>query len=50
MTAGRPASRECGTPAAYRRHLRRGETPCGACRAAWAHQVRAIRRKRVGLD
>jgi hypothetical protein len=24
----------CGTPAAYRRHLRRGELPCTACRGA----------------
>ncbi len=24
----------CGTHAAYRRHLRRGETPCDACRQA----------------
>lgn len=24
----------CGTPAAYRRHLRHGEDPCSACRRA----------------
>ncbi|WP_395109829.1 hypothetical protein [Actinomadura sp. SCN-SB] len=24
----------CGTTAAYQRHLRRGETPCDACREA----------------
>jgi hypothetical protein len=24
----------CGTPAAYRRHLRRGETPCQECKRA----------------
>ena len=24
----------CGTPAAYRRHLRHGESPCPACRRA----------------
>lgn len=26
--------RPCGTPAAYARHLNRGETPCDDCRAA----------------
>jgi hypothetical protein len=31
---GRPATRPCGTEPAYRRHLRNGETPCDACRAA----------------
>lgn len=29
-----PASRECGTYAAYRRHLRRRERPCAACTEA----------------
>jgi len=24
----------CGTPAAYQRHVRRGEQPCDACREA----------------
>jgi len=36
---GRPVGthREpCGTPAAYNRHLRHGEQPCGDCRAARA--------------
>lgn len=28
------ALRPCGTPAAYTRHLRRDEAPCGACREA----------------
>lgn len=28
------ALKPCGTPAAYRRHLRNGEDPCDACRAA----------------
>ena len=30
----------CGTAAAYRRHARRGETPCGPCRAARAEDRR----------
>lgn len=25
----------CGSPKGYRQHLRRGETPCAACRAAY---------------
>jgi hypothetical protein len=33
----------CGTPAAYMRHLRRGEDPCGPCRKANAARTRAIR-------
>ena len=32
--------RPCGTLAAYRRHLRRGERPCAACRAASREQWR----------
>jgi hypothetical protein len=28
----------CGTPAAYRRHYRRGELPCPACRGADARR------------
>jgi hypothetical protein len=31
---GRPATKPCGTEAAYRRHLRNGEPPCDRCRAA----------------
>jgi hypothetical protein len=31
---GRPVSAGCGTLSAYRRHLRHGEQPCAACRAA----------------
>lgn len=27
---------ECGTGAAYQRHIRRRETPDAACRKAWA--------------
>jgi hypothetical protein len=38
---GRRASQPCGKPAAYRRHLRHGEQPCGACRAAQARQYAA---------
>ena len=37
----RPAAlRPCGTLAAYRRHLRRGETPCAACAAANRDDIR----------
>lgn len=25
----------CGTPGAYQRHMRRGETPCAPCATAW---------------
>jgi hypothetical protein len=48
----------CGVPTAYRAHLRRGETPCAACRranAAYARQCRdkaekreRKRRRRIG--
>ncbi len=31
----------CGTPSAYRRHLRRWEHPCRPCRAAHAAYERA---------
>lgn len=41
---GRPPSAPCGTLAAYRRHLRRDETPCQACRDANA----AAQRQRGG--
>ena len=34
---GRPLS-PCGTPAAYRRHLREGSDPCAACRRAKADE------------
>lgn len=34
---GRPLS-PCGTPAAYRRHLREGSDPCSACRRAKADE------------
>lgn len=32
----KPKVVRCGTPAAYRAHLRRGEAPCWSCRAAMA--------------
>ena len=41
---GRPQS-PCGTPAAYRRHLRSGEDPCPACRAAHTAEAAQGRRK-----
>jgi hypothetical protein len=28
----RPVSRPCGTRSAYKRHLRKSETPCDLCR------------------
>ncbi len=33
----------CGTPAAYQRHYKRGEEPCGACREAKADYQREYR-------
>lgn len=33
----------CGTPAAYRRHLRKKETPCEACRVA--HAIAKVERE-----
>jgi WhiB family redox-sensing transcriptional regulator len=35
-----------GTEAAYKRHLRRGEPPCGACRAGSHRQRQARKQKR----
>lgn len=35
----------CGTPAAYRRHLRHGEEPCSACRRAHTDEVRVYQRR-----
>jgi hypothetical protein len=32
---GRPVTAACGTAAAYKRHLRRGEPVDQACREAW---------------
>lgn len=34
LAGGSKRLRPCGTAAAYRRHVRRGEEPCAACRAA----------------
>ena len=46
----RPISKPCGTTAAYKRHRRHGETPCDACKAAWAEFIRALyHRKKVKL-
>ena len=42
---GRPVSQPCGTPAAYKRHLRHGETPCDDCRQA--ERVRAAGNRRT---
>lgn len=33
--SGRPVVAVCGTTSAYKRHLRKGEPPCAACREAW---------------
>ena len=41
---GRPATQPCGTPAAYARHLRHGETPCQPCRAAEMERQAKYRR------
>lgn len=38
--------RPCGTVAAYQRHLRRGETPCEACRFEWSAATKAARQRR----
>lgn len=37
------APADCGTPAAYRRHRRRGEEPCQPCREAVAAYQRTYR-------
>lgn len=43
---GRRPTETCGTPAAYRRHLRNNEPTCTACRAAWATLQRQLRAAR----
>lgn len=43
---GRPATKPCGTHAAYKRHQRRQEPPCDACRKAWAEYQRELYRRR----
>lgn len=45
---GRPATQPCGTVAAYKRHLRNGETPCEPCREANAAHHRELYRRRKG--
>lgn len=47
---GRPATKPCGTTAAYKRHQRHGEAPCGPCRSAWAEWQRVyyLSRKLIG--
>lgn len=37
---GRPVTQPCGTVAAYKRHLRRGEPVDQACRDAWSEKQR----------
>lgn len=52
VASGRPPLHPCGTVAAYVRHRRRGETPCGECvaaRAAWDREA-YWRRKSAGDD
>jgi len=43
---GRPATAPCGTPAAYRRHKRRGEPIDDACREAENARQRELRARR----
>lgn len=45
---GRPATQPCGTVAAYQRHLRNGEQPCAACRAANNEYHRELYKRRKG--
>lgn len=53
---GPVAEQPCGTYAAYRRHRRRGETPCEPCRVAnrtdtnQRYFLKHGRRRRSGLD
>ena len=41
-----PPTTHCGTAGGYRRHRRRGETPCADCRAGHARATRTARRRR----
>jgi hypothetical protein len=43
-TGNRQPDLPCGTPAAYRRHFRRGEKPCESCQQAEARRKAAYRR------
>lgn len=48
---GPPPTQPCGTNAAYKRHQRKGEPPCDACRAAWsAYQRELYARRRKKND
>lgn len=38
---------QCGSPAGYRAHHKRGERPCDECRTVWAEYYRA---RRAGED
>lgn len=40
----------CGTAAAYRRHLRRGEKPCEACKAADRLRTSTGERRPLAID
>ena len=42
--------RPCGTLAAYRRHLRRGERPCEACSQASRRAQRTSDRMAIAID
>lgn len=46
---GRPITEPCGTVAAYKRHRKHGEDPCGPCKAAWATAQRHYWAKRKGI-
>lgn len=46
---GRPITEPCGTPAAYKRHVRKGEPTDAACKAAWAAEQRRMYAKRKGM-
>lgn len=43
---GKPIEQPCGTYAAYRRHLRKGEPTCEPCRAANRERSKSKRKKR----
>ena len=45
---GRPVTAPHGSTAAYKRHLRHGEAPCEACRAAWNEWQRGYYAARKG--
>jgi hypothetical protein len=39
---GRPVTQPCGTVAAYKRHRKNGEQPCGPCLDAWNAKQREM--------